>query len=128
MAYSVTDDGLVIEVFDVEGAPLFAEGGAVAQPVTLAIADLLSETLNLTTNEIAVNGHVRAYPITLIDNPVWDLSATRAQAMRSILEDAGIAPDRMQRIAGFADRKPATTDPAAVRNNRLEVILLRRDR
>jgi chemotaxis protein MotB len=124
----VTDEGLVIEVFDVAEAPLFAGETPTAEPVAVAIAALLSEVLNLTTNEIAVNGHVRAYPVTLIDNPVWDLSAARAQAMRALLEEAGIDGARVQRVSGFADRKPATTDPAMIRNNRLEIILLRRDR
>lgn len=118
----------MIEVFDLPGAPLFAGETAEPTPVTLAIADLLAEVLNLTTNEIAVNGHLRAYPVTLIDNPVWDLSARRAQAARSMLEVAGIATERMQRISGFADRKPATSDPSTIRNNRLEIVLLRRDR
>ncbi len=124
----VTDEGLIVEIFDVEGAPLFQGETDNAEPVALAIADLLAEVLNLTTNEIAVNGHLRSFPITLIDNPVWDLSSTRAQAMRAMLETAGIGPDRMQRISGYADRKPATTDSAAIRNNRIEIILLRRDR
>jgi chemotaxis protein MotB len=124
----VTDEGLVIEIFDIEGAPLFQGDTDTAAPVALEIAALLSEVLNLTTNEIAVNGHLRSFPVTLIDNPVWDLSASRAQAMRAMLERAGIGADRMQRISGFADRKPATTDPAAIRNNRIEIILLRRNR
>jgi chemotaxis protein MotB len=64
----------------------------------------------------------------LIDNPVWDLSAARAQAMRALLEGEGLAPRRIQRVTGFADRLPATADPMALRNNRLEVILLRDDR
>jgi chemotaxis protein MotB len=34
----------------------------------------------------------------------------------------------VQRISGHADRKPATADPSEPRNNRIEVILLRRDR
>jgi chemotaxis protein MotB len=96
--------------------------------VTKAVAGLLAEVLSLTTNEIAVNGHLRAYPVTLIDNPVWDLSAERAQAMRTLLETAGIPAERVQRISGFADRKPVTADPSEIRNNRIEVILLRRDR
>jgi len=124
----VTDEGLVIEVFDLPGAPLFTAETAQPTPELLALADLLAEVLNLTTNEMAVNGHLRAFPVTLIDNPVWDLSADRAQALRGLLEDAGLAADRMQRISGFADRKPASADPAALRNNRLEVVLLRRDR
>ena len=124
----VTDEGLVVEIYDLPGAPLFKDETAEAMPVTLAISDLLVDVLNLTTNEIAVNGHLRAFPVTLIENPVWDLSADRAQVIRAMLEASGIGPDRMQRIGGFADRKPATSDPAALRNNRIEIILLRRDR
>jgi chemotaxis protein MotB len=48
--------------------------------------------------------------------------------MRERLEAAGLPSARMQRVSGFADRKPATADPTAARNNRLEVILLRNDR
>jgi chemotaxis protein MotB len=124
----VTDEGLVIEVFDLPDVPLFVGNSAEPRPVTHDIAKLLSETLGLAANALAVNGHVRAYPITLIDNPVWDLSAARAQAFRGLIEGAGLPTARMQRIGGFADRKPVTADPMAVRNNRLEVILLRKDR
>ena len=124
----VTDEGLVIEIFDLPGAPLFDDSTAEPTAVALALADLLSDVLNLTTNEIAVNGHLAALPVTLIDNPVWDLSGLRAQATRVMLETAGLDPARMQRISGYADRKPVVADPAADRNNRIEIILLRRDR
>jgi chemotaxis protein MotB len=124
----VTDEGLVIEIFDLPDAPLFDADTAEPTTVLLALSDLLAEVLNLTTNELAVAGHLRAHPVTLIDNPVWDLSALRAQTTRKMLEDAGIDTTRMQRISGYADRKPAVSDPAAERNNRIEVILLRRDR
>ena len=124
----VTDEGLVIEIFDLPDAPLFAQDSAEPMPTTLEITRLVAEVLAITTNQIAVNGHIRSYPVTLIENPVWDLSADRAQAIRSLLETAGLGSDRTQRIAGFADRKPATSDPQAIRNNRIEIILLRRDR
>jgi chemotaxis protein MotB len=124
----VTDEGLVIEIFDLPGAPLFDDDTAEPTEVIEAVAKLLAEVVNLTTNEIAVSGHLRAHPVTLIDNPVWDLSALRAQITRELLEEAGIDTARMQRISGYADRKPAVADPAAERNNRIEVILLRRDR
>ena len=124
----VTDEGLVIEIFDLPEAPLFEGETAEPTSVTRPIAALLAEVLNLTTNEIAVSGHLRALPVTLIDNPVWDLSADRAQATRGLLETAGLDPARMQRVSGYADRKPAVTEPADPRNNRIEIILLRRDR
>jgi len=124
----VTDEGLVIEVFDLPDAPLFAADTAEPSDALQGIAGLLAEVLALAENQIAVDGHVRSYPITLINNPSWDLSAARAQAMRGLLGDAGLPQDRIARISGHADRKPVTADATALRNNRLEVILLRQDR
>lgn len=124
----ITDEGLVIEIFDLEEMPLFEGDSSNPLQITNDIASLLVEVLSITTNKLAVNGHVRSFPITLIDNPVWALSAARAQVMRGLLQEAGIDSEKISRIGGFADRKPVTANPMAIRNNRLEVILLRRDR
>jgi chemotaxis protein MotB len=124
----VTDEGLVVEIFDLPDTPIFVGDTAALSDQGRALVTMLAQVLAISTNEIAVNGYVRAHPITLIDNPVWPLSASRAQALRIMLEAEDLPADRMQRVTGFADRKPATTDPTAVRNNRMEIVLLRRDR
>ena len=124
----VTDEGLVIEVFDLPDRPLFTADSADPTREMREIATLLAEVLLLAENAVAVAGHVRAYPVTLIDNPAWNLSSARAQAVRGLIAGAGLDAARIQRISGFADRKPVTPDPAALRNNRIEVVLLRRDR
>jgi chemotaxis protein MotB len=124
----VTDEGLVIELFDLEGAPLFADGTADPLPVTHDLVTVLADVLAIAQNEMAMNGYVTSQPIVLINNSVWQLSADRAQVFRGLLETAGLPAERMQRVTGFADRVPATTDPLAIRNNRLEVVLLRKDR
>ena len=124
----VTDEGLVIELFDLDDVPLFEGQSATPHPILTDLAGLLAEVLSITRNKLAVTGHVRSFPITLIENPAWAMSSARAQMMRQLLENAGINSERISRISGFADRKPATSNPMAIRNNRLEVILLRRDR
>ena len=124
----VTDEGLVIEVFDIEDAPLFDAETAEPTATTREIAALLAEVLGLATNEIAVNGHVRSYPVTLRKDPSWDLSTERAQALRQLLEGSKLPTTRIARVTGHANRKPATADPTALRNNRIEIILLRRNR
>ena len=124
----VTDEGLVIEIFDLLEAPLFREDTAEPTDALKGVINLLAEVLPLTENQIALNGHVRSYPITLIDNPTWDLSAERAQVLRGLIAGAGLPEQRIARISGHADRKPVTADPTALRNNRLEVVLLRKDR
>ncbi len=121
----VTDDGLIVEFFDVDGEPLFDEGTATPSPLTTELAGVIARVFGLVENEIAVNGHVSAQPEVLKVNPVWDLSTDRAMQMRKLIEAAGIEPSRVQRVTGFADRKPTMKNPAAVRNNRLEIILLR---
>jgi chemotaxis protein MotB len=124
----VTDEGLVIEVFDLPGAPLFHEDGASAMPVLSVLARIMTESFVMVQNSVAVNGHVKSYPITLIENPAWSLSAARAQTMRELLEASGLEPARIQRVSGFADRKTVEDNAMSVRNNRIELILLRRDR
>lgn len=123
----VTDEGLVIEIFDLEGTPLFEAETATPTAETSQIAGLLAEVLALATNQIAVNGHVRSYPVTLRQDPTWDLSTARAQALRQMLQDHDLSTARIARITGHASRKPATADPTALRNNRIEIILLRRN-
>ena len=66
----VTDEGLVIEIFDLPEAPLFEGETAEPTSVTRSIAALLAEVLQLASNQIAVSGHVRSMPITLLNNPV----------------------------------------------------------
>ncbi|MCA0920380.1 flagellar motor protein MotB [Pseudooceanicola nanhaiensis] len=124
----VTDEGLVIELFDLRDAPLFK--GDTADPTVLLedLAAMLVRVSGLVRNRIAVEGHVSARPVVLSSNPVWDLSTTRAIAMRHEMAGLGMDRDRVIRVTGHADREPSVRNPMAVRNNRLEIILLRSDR
>lgn len=124
----VSDEGLIIEIFDLPDAALFIAETAEATADTQKILALIADVVILASNRIAVNGYVKSYPITLIEDPTWDLTTARAQAVRIQLEALGLIGKRIARVAGHADRKPITADPTAVRNNRIEVILLRRDR
>ncbi len=124
----VTDEGLVIEIFDLEAVPLFETDSLVPTQTLNDISELVSEVIGVAENDVAVEGYVRSYPVMMLNNPTWDLSASRAQTVRKLLEDAGTEAGRVARVSGHADRKPATADPTAVRNNRIEIILLRKDR
>jgi chemotaxis protein MotB len=42
-----------------------------------------------------------------------------------LFEDIGIVESRILRITGHADREPVTRNVMAVRNNRIEIIMLR---
>ncbi|RNF36174.1 flagellar motor protein MotB [Paracoccus methylarcula] len=121
----MTDEGLVIEVTDLTDEPLFVDDTAQARPVLKDLASLLARVLKGTRNDLAISGHVRAYPETLVSSPVWALSDARAHTMRNLLDQAGLPDRRVQRVTGYADRKNREGNPMAPANNRIEVILLR---
>ncbi|MBK5934064.1 chemotaxis protein MotB [Rhodovulum imhoffii] len=124
----LTDEGLVIELFDIEGAPLFAPETSRPTPQTREIVTVLANLFLVVRNDIAIEGHVRAGPVILRHNPVWELSTQRAQTARQLLAEAGFPSSRLRRVTGHADRSPATGNPMALRNNRIKMILLRSSR
>lgn len=121
----VGDEGLIVEIFDLPGDPLFVDGGDHPTATMRAITELLSEVFQTVENGLAIEGHVRAHPVVLTRNPVWDLSMQRAQRTRTLLREAGLSAQRMRRVTGHADRRPVTLTRPMSRNNRLEIILLR---
>ena len=121
----VTDEGLIIEVFDLDGAPMFQPRSERATALLEDIARMLVRVTAIVANDIAIEGHVAARPVVLNQNPVWENSAGRANAMRQLMGDQGLDRDRIVRVTGHADREPAVRNPMARRNNRLEIVLLR---
>lgn len=121
----ITDEGLVIELFELEGVPLFDPATEKPTQLLRDLATIIFETTKAVTNGIAIGGHVASDPVVLAQSPVWEKSATRASSMRKLLEEAGIVPTRIERVTGHANRKPVLHDTMAKRNNRLEIILLR---
>ncbi len=121
----VTDEGLVVELFDTESQALFQPDTDKPTDMMRALALLVARSSDLVTNAVSVEGHVRSAPVVLARNPVWDLSTSRAQAVRQLLQDKGIDPLRLDRVTGHADREHAVKNPMAARNNRIEIIFLR---
>lgn len=121
----ISDQGLVIELFDRADAPLFEPDTANPRPELLTLVPALVETISLVVNELAVEAHVQAAPVVLRTQRAWDLSADRADAVRRLLQTRGLPATRIQRITGFGDRRPVAADPMAPRNSRVELILLR---
>jgi chemotaxis protein MotB len=124
----VTDEGLIIELFDIDGDPLFDAMTAEPTAITRELVGVLARVSRLVANRIAVNGHVRSFPLVLADNPVWRLSRDRASAIRDLVVADGLSDRRFKRVTAYADRKLAAENPMAARNNRIELILLRSDK
>jgi chemotaxis protein MotB len=125
MDFRITDEGLVIELFESESVRLF-EGEATPTGTLRALANVLVEAAGIVTNPIAIEGHTAAYPVVLAQNPSWDVSGQRAAAFRDLIAEAGLDQQRVQRLTAHADREPSRQNRMDVRNNRLEVVFIRR--
>jgi len=121
----LTDEGLVIEIVDLEGAPLFEPEGTDPTPAMRELVTMFAGVFDLVRNGIAVEGHVAAQPVVVAEKTAWALSADRADRVRRMLEGAGVDANRLRRVTGHADRRPRARDPMAAENNRIELILLR---
>ena len=121
----VTDEGLIIEVFDTPGSPLFRQDTATATPILGKLLAMIGRVLAGTANPVAITGNLAAGDTGRGGPDPWTLSTDRAQLARGRLVAAGVADARLARVTGKADRSPATDAPRDPRNRRVEITLLR---
>ena len=124
VAIRMTDEGLLIEIFDLDGRPLFDAQSAAPRPVLELLGAVLADSFRTVANPVAITAHARSFPTVFLENPVWSMTVARAEAMKALLESSGLPEPRLHRITGNADRVPAVSPSTAARNNRLELTLL----
>ncbi|WP_299936321.1 flagellar motor protein MotB [uncultured Pelagimonas sp.] len=120
----VTDEGLVIELYETENARLFERDSRPTQ-LLKDLSRIIVEASYMVTNSIAVEGHTSAYPIVMAENPSWDVSSQRAAMFRELVITSGLSSERVRRVTSYADREPIRKNHMDIRNNRIEVVFLR---
>ncbi len=121
-----TPEGLRIQLVDQEGRPMFDPGttrpNARAQILLRAVAKIASRL----PNRITISGHTSANADGSKSAGDWALSSARADASRSIMQSAGIDPDRIYQVSGKAASDPLfPDDPTLPGNRRIAIVLLR---
>ncbi len=124
----VTDEGLIIDVFDLPDSPLFEAGTNQPTPKLFALLEMISRVLGTVTNQIALVGHIDAAPEGEGAPDGFALTGGRALMANAIMLEHGISAQRFQRLTGASDRKPVGEGAPPYRNRRLEITLLRNDR
>lgn len=102
----LTDDGLRLSL---NSGLVFSSGSAAIRPEQQPIVDRMLQTLvpYATRYNFAVEGHTDSTPV-VAGGPYasnWELSADRANAVRSRLEQVGVQQGRI-RVEGYADTVP----------------------
>ena len=119
-------EGLRIQILDADRQAMFPVGGAAPNDRARALLAKVAAVAARLPNGLAIAGHTDATPFRGGDRSNWELSAERANAVRRLLLDAGIAEARLQSVAGHADRMPLLPqEPLAAGNRRVAITLLR---
>ncbi|MFC4167959.1 flagellar motor protein MotB [Teichococcus aestuarii] len=124
----LTPEGLRLQIFDRDGAPMFLPGATEPTPRLSRILEVVGGVLATVPNEVVVAGHTDAQAFSRGQYGNWELSTDRANSARRALERTGVTPDRMFRVEGKAAVEPLVREaPNDPRNRRIAVTVLRSD-
>ncbi len=125
VSFEVTDEGLMVQIIDREGRPLFDSGQSRLRPYAMEILWAMGRIFGNVPNKVSVFGHTDGARFTSEDAySNWELSADRANAARRALVDGGLHPDQIAQIIGMADSVPLDTADAMSPMNRRIVIMV----
>jgi chemotaxis protein MotB len=119
-----TNEGLLINLTDDVNYGMFANGSAEPTPGLVRALDKITPLISQNRGQVIVRGHTdnRAYRSSEYDN--WRLSTARAHMAYHMLIRGGLDARRIERIEGYADRRPKDpTDPSAAQNRRIELLI-----
>ncbi len=121
-----TPEGLNIQIVDQEGRPMFPEGSKFPFELTRKAIAAIAPILQQLPNQISISGHTAAGGV--FSNPrygPWDLSSDRANVVRSILSEFGLADDRIEAVTGRSTSDPFfPNDPYMAANQRVKITVL----
>jgi len=122
-------DGLNVEIVDQDGRSMFPEASKEPYERTRRLLERLSAPLKALPYRLAITGHTAASKTPpRPDYGPWELSADRANVVRKILEEEGVAASHFMMVAGKADTQPLfPDDPYIAANRRVTITLMREE-
>jgi len=122
----ITNDGLKLTIFDQASRPVFKQGSDEFTEWGDFVMQNLAWAMEQYPFRIRIDGHTSSRDVTdSRDYSAWELSADRANATRRSLQYYAVAPDRFERVTGFADTVPLPGKPADdPANQRIEISLV----
>jgi len=119
----IYDGAVRIEVVDKNGGSAMFNSGS--REMTLEGKNALSViagSIKDVRGKIAIEGHTDATTYAGSQYSNWELSTERASAARRELENSGMSPDKLIRVAGYAATEPLIIEDAFdPRNRRISI-------
>jgi chemotaxis protein MotB len=122
---TITNEGLRVELIEDKGGTFFESGSAKLSESGTKLLDVIAGQLKPLPNHLMLEGHTDAQPYSA-DNAYtnWELSSDRANAARRVLQEQGIADERISQVRGYADQMlRVKSDPMDPSNRRISLIV-----
>ncbi len=120
-----TPQGLRIQLVDQDGRPMFQNGSNEPMPYTKKLLAAVGAIVATLPNRVSIAGHTGGNDSAATGGS-WELSASRANQARTLLQTGGLGSDRIYEVAGKAGSEPLLPeDPNASANRRLSILLMR---
>lgn len=120
-----TPEGLRIQLVDQEGRSMFDPNSSRPNDRAKLLLRAVGRIVARLPNRISITGHTSATP-GVKSAADWALSAARADSAREILQQSGVASDRVAQVSGKAGTDPLyPDDPTLPGNRRIAIVLLR---
>lgn len=123
--FTVTEEGLRIELLEKDGSSFFDSGSPMLRGESVRILSLIGRELGTMTNDVVIEGHTDSRPFGAGQQySNWELSADRANAARRVMEGVGLNPGQVQGVRGFAATQLRIPDaPMDARNRRVSIVV-----
>jgi chemotaxis protein MotB len=123
--FTLTAEGLRIELIDRAGSSFFDSGHSVLRGESVAVLGVIAEEIGKLSNDVVIEGHtdsMKYSPGASYGN--WELSTDRANAARRVMENRGVRAGQVRAVRGFADTQlHVEKDPADPRNRRVSIVV-----
>jgi chemotaxis protein MotB len=123
--FTITNEGLRIELLEASGSSFFSSGSAGMRTETEKILAIIARELGTLDNSIILEGHTDSHQYVTTDRYTnWELSADRANAARRVMQRDGLKPSQVVGVRGHADRQlKVAANPSDPRNRRVSVLV-----
>jgi len=121
-------EGLNINIVDQDGRSMFAEGSKEPYEQTRHLIQKIAGPLKSVPYRISITGHTSSgsEQMPRHDDGKWNLSVSRADVVRQILEKEGYPSANIYKVSGKADTDPLfSEDPSIAANRRITITLIR---
>src|ERR1700744_2973742 len=98
-----TPQGLRVQLVDQDGRPMFQQGTSEPMPYTKKLLSAVAQVIDTLPNRVSISGHTGGSDAA---GNAWELSSSRANAARALLQSGGLGADRIYEVAGKAASEP----------------------